>query len=49
MKKSLLLLSFLFFALCSYRQQLHLAFDHLNNRNGLPEDHVVSMVQDDIG
>lgn len=49
MKKLLLLLSLLFFALCSYGQQPHLAFDHLNNMNGLPEDQVVSMVQDNMG
>ncbi|MFI5161626.1 MAG: two-component regulator propeller domain-containing protein [Sphingobacteriales bacterium] len=49
MKKSLLLLSLLFFALCGYAQSPHLAFDHLNNLNGLPENEVASIVQDEMG
>src|ERR1700761_3180397 len=49
MRKLLLVLLFASFFLKAYSQPKHLGFDHLNNTNGLPENDVNAMVQDNLG
>ena len=49
MQKILPLFLFLVFSSPGYAQTGHLRFDHLNNLNGLPENEVNAIIQDQLG